>query len=324
MRRRFLAGTALVLLAGLGYGVFGLSQPVLSNARATGAPQADAAALEAVVRHLASEFGARSFDNAPALDGAAAYIERRWTAQGHRVERQAYTVDGRVFSNLIVRLGPDTPDVLVVGAHYDVAGAQPGADDNASGVAGLIELTRLLQSRTLRQRVELVAYSTEEPPYFRTANMGSAVHARSLVAAGKRVPLMLSLECIGYFSDAAGSQDYPIGALRLLYPSAGNFIGIVGAWKDGGTARAVKRAMAAASPLPVHSISAPGFVVGVDFSDHLSYANEGFPAMMVTDTAFYRNKAYHTPDDTPERLDYRRMAQVVDGVQAAVLAVAAD
>ena len=208
---------------------------------------------------------------------------------------------------------------MVVGAHYDVAGEQPGADDNASGVAGLLELARLLKGQSFRQRVELVVYTNEEPPFFRTPYMGSAVHARSLAESGKRASLMLSLECIGYFSDEPGSQDHPVRLLNAIYPTTGNFISLVGFYEDGDVSRQVKTAMKSASDLPVYSINAPSFVVGVDFSDHLNYWNEGFVGMMVTDTAFYRNKAYHTPRDTADRLDYGRMAKVVDGVRAVVM-----
>jgi Zn-dependent M28 family amino/carboxypeptidase len=208
---------------------------------------------------------------------------------------------------------------------------QPGADDNASGVAGLIELARMLQQRMrqglqLNQSIELVFYANEEPPYFRTPYMGSAIHAKSLKDAGRNASLMLSLECIGYFSDKPGSQDFPIRMLDRVYPDVGNFIALVGYYQDSAVSRQVKTAMQSAISLPVYSINAPGFIVGIDFSDHLNYYNEGFVGMMVTNTAFYRNKAYHTPQDTADRLDYARMAQVVDGVQAVVMqhAVAAS
>jgi Zn-dependent M28 family amino/carboxypeptidase len=242
---------------------------------------------------------------------------------GLGVESQRFTAGGRPYRNLVVKLGPDTPEVMVVGAHYDVAGEQPGADDNASGVAGLLELARLLKGQAFHQRVELVVYTNEEPPFFRTPYMGSAIHARSLAESGRRASLMLSLECIGYFSDEPGSQDHPVRLLNAIYPTTGNFISLVGYYQDGDVARQVKAAMKSASDLPVYSINAPGFVVGIDFSDHLNYSSEGYVGMMVTDTAFYRNKAYHRPQDTADRLDYRRMAKVVEGVRAVVMRHAA-
>lgn len=232
-------------------------------------------------------------------------------------------MDGEEYRNVIAKFGPDTADVIVIGAHYDSFDELPAADDNASGVAGLIEVARLLSNRQMKRRVELVGYTLEEPPYFRTEHMGSAVHARALKAAGKSVSLMLSLECIGYFSDAPNSQAFPVSALGALYPTTGDFIALVGHYRDGALAQRVRETMRRATALPVHSINAPGFVAGIDFSDHLNYWNEGFVGMMVTDTAFMRNKNYHTEDDTPEKLDYRRMADVVRGVTAAVLAEAA-
>jgi hypothetical protein len=321
-------GIALTALACIGlsllvYGWYRLAQPMWSSvAPANDAVVVPTASLEKHVRVLSTDFADRSFDNTPRLEGAAKYIEAELTSMGLKVIAQNFTAQDRSFRNLVVQLGPDTPDVLVIGAHYDVAGKQPGADDNASGIAGLIELARLLKNAKLQRRVELVAYANEEPPYFRTPWMGSAVHARALKASGKRALLMLSLECIGYFSDAPGSQSHPVSLLNAVYPTVGNFIALVGYYEDGDVSRRVKTAMMAGSDLPVHSINAPGFVVGIDFSDHLNYANEGFVGMMVTDTAFYRNKAYHTPQDTADRLDYQRMGKVVDGVYRAVISQA--
>jgi Peptidase family M28 len=323
--RIFLPALLCALVLAVTYGWYGLSQPLWSPVPVSANTQvAQATSLERHVRVLSTDFADRSFDNPARLNGAANYVQAQLEALGLQVERQTFTAEGASYRNLVVRLGPDTPDVVVVGAHYDVAGAQPGADDNASGVAGLIELARLLQTATLTRRVELVAYTNEEPPFFRTPHMGSAVHAKALKSSGKQARLMLSLECIGYFSDAPGSQTHPVRLLNAVYPTVGNFIALVGYYEDGPVARRVKTAMMTATDLPVHSINAPGFVVGIDFSDHLNYANEGFVGMMVTDTAFYRNKAYHTPQDTFDRLDYVRMGKVVDGVLQAVVAEAGE
>jgi Zn-dependent M28 family amino/carboxypeptidase len=182
----------------------------------------------------------------------------------------------------------------------------------------LIELARLLGAQPPAMRVELVAFSTEEPPYFRTTGMGSSVHAESLRKANVNVRAMLSLEMIGYFSDAGGSQHFPAGILAAFYPSTGNYIGVAGRVSDGLLARRVKKAMSNAAPLPVYAISAPSFIPGIDFSDQLNYWNAGYDALMITDTAFYRNRNYHTANDTAEKLDYKRMALVVEGVYAAV------
>jgi Zn-dependent M28 family amino/carboxypeptidase len=298
---------------------FWLTQPLLSSSAKFIAPPVSPARLETHVRALAVEFTPRDHLHPENLDRAAAYIHREFEqAQGITVDAP-YQIGGKNYRNVSAVFGPDTPERIVVGAHYDSAGPLPAADDNASGVAGLIELAYLLGEHPPAIRVELVAYTLEEPPYFHTAAMGSAHHAQGLKAAGVKVRMMLSLEMIGYFSDASGSQLFPSALLRAFYPSTGNFISIVGSMTQGFQVRRVKAAMRSAAPLRVYSINAPSLIPGVDFSDHLNYWNAGYPALMITDTAFYRNTAYHTPQDTPDRLNYQRMAMVVQGVYAAIL-----
>lgn len=282
-------------------------------------PAVSPARLEAHVRALSREFLPRDFAHPENLDGAAEYIRSEFERARATVSDQPYQADGTTYRNLIASFGPDTPERIVVGAHYDAAGEFPGADDNASGVAGLMELAYLLGRAPPPVRVELVAYSLEEPPYFRSRLMGSAVHARSLEEKGVRVRAMLSLEMIGYFTDAPASQSFPLRILKAFYPSEGNFITVVGKLGQGSVVRRVKRAMRGASPLAVHSINAPRWIPGVDFSDHVNYWDAGWKAVMITDTAFYRNPYYHTARDTAETLDYHRMAMVVQGIHAAVL-----
>ncbi|HEX2236918.1 MAG TPA: M28 family peptidase, partial [Gammaproteobacteria bacterium] len=236
---------------------------------------------------------------------------------------QPYELNGKTYRNIIASFGPETDERIVVGAHYDsVAANVPGADDNASGVAGLIELARLLGQATLPMKIELVAYTLEEGQHFRTQRMGSAVHAHSLKERGVPVRAMLSLEMLGYFTDVPDSQHYPHPLLKLFYPSRGNFIAVVGKLDQPLIVRRVKSAMRDASKLPVYSINAPLWVPGIDFSDHRNYWDAGYDAVMITDTAFYRNPNYHTPHDTPDTLDYTRMAMVVQGVYAAVVVLA--
>lgn len=225
-------------------------------------------------------------------------------------------VEGERYKNVVARFGPESGRLLVIGAHYDSHGATRGADDNASGIAGLLELAHLLGQSGPARPVELVASTLEEPPHFRSPHMGSVWHARALKAAGREVELMLSLEMIGYFSDSPGSQAYPLAALKLGYPDRGNFIALVGQFGDFGVSRSVKAAMSGASELPVYSLNAPSMVQGVDFSDHRSYWAQGYPALMVTDTAFMRNPNYHRAGDTFDKLDYKRMAMVVQAVYA--------
>ncbi|HAM35429.1 MAG TPA: peptidase M28 [Elusimicrobia bacterium] len=289
------------------------------------APEADAGRLRSHVRLLSVDMAPRDAEHPANLDRVAAYVRAQLKASGGRVFEQVYwfgewnarnrRVERGPYRNVIAAFGPDTAERLVVGAHYDSYGVMPGADDNASGVAGLLELGRLLGRRPPRIRTELVAFSLEEPPYFATEFMGSAQYAARLKSQGVRVRAMLALEMIGYFPRASQSQSYPALLLRLFYPSRGDFIAVVG---KGDLNRLVKRAMRRVRGLPVCSIAAPSVLPGIDFSDHRSFWAQGYPAVMITDTAFYRNRNYHTAKDTIETLDFQRMAQVVDGVRAAV------
>jgi Zn-dependent M28 family amino/carboxypeptidase len=281
-------------------------------------PAVDPKRLEAHVRNLSETLAPRDAFHPENLDRVAAYLRQEFGRNQGRVLDQAFQVGRTTYRNVIAVFGPESKERIVVGAHYDTAGPYPGADDNASGVAGLIELAGLLSAAEWPMTVELVAYTLEEPPYFRGENMGSAVHARSLKAAGASVRAMFSLEMIGYFTDAPKSQSFPVPGLSLLYPTTGNFIAVVGKMGQGSMVRKIRKAMSAASPLPVHSISAPRFLPGVDFSDHVNYWEAGYPAVMITDTAFYRNPNYHAKSDTADTLDYRRMADVVHGIHAAV------
>jgi hypothetical protein len=302
---------------------FWVTQPLLSRATAHAERTVDPSRLEAHVRKLSIELAPRDESNIENLDRAAAYIKSEFSHAGASVSEQPYRVQGRSYRNVIAQFGPPSEERIIVGAHYDAAGPLPGADDNASGVAGLIELARLLgRQQPLPLQVELVAFTLEEPPYFRTTGMGSSVHAESLRKQNIRVRAMLSLEMIGCFSDAPNSQRFPVGILGAFYPSTGNFIAVVGRLNEGLLVRRTKAAMRKAAPLPVYSINAPSFVPGVDFSDQLNYWNAGYSAAMITDTAFYRNRNYHTAHDTAEKLDYKRMAMVVEGVYAAVVELA--
>jgi Zn-dependent M28 family amino/carboxypeptidase len=289
----------------------------------------DATRLEQHVRALSERFYPRSFDHPENLERVASYIRSEFAGSGGRVDEQIFPVEEDRYRNIIARFGPGDGPVVVIGAHYDsVADLMservspethtPGADDNASGVAGLLELARQLGQTSPPVAVELVAYCLEEPPHFRTDHMGSAWHARALRDGGREVRLMLSLEMIGYFSDKPGSQAYPLWLLNWIYPGRGDFIALAGRFQDWSITRRTKAAMLGATDLPVYSINALPIIPGIDFSDHLNYWNEGFHALMITDTAFYRNPNYHGAGDTAERLDYVRMAKVVQGVYAVI------
>ncbi len=302
---------------------FQVTQPLLFAKRTEIAVEVEPTRLKTHVTMLSEKFAPRDYKHTENLDHAAAYIRTEFENTNGRISEQTYKVDSLVYRNVILKLGPETQERIVIGAHYDAAGELPGADDNASGVAGLIELAQLLDSASLPMTVELVAYTLEEPPFFRTDEMGSAAHANQLQEQGIRVRMMISMEMIGYFSDDSNSQRFPLSLLKLLYPTEGNWIAVVGDLGSGADVRSVKAPMQRATKLPVYSINAPPHLVpGIDWSDHLNYWNNGYPGIMITDTAFLRNMNYHTERDTPELLDYERMAMVVAGVYVAVLDIA--
>jgi len=308
---------AIVLTAG---GVYFLKNP--QRALSTDMnPVVDVGTLQAHVDVLTEGLGGfRNPEHFQILERAAEYIRAQLEGFGYDVDDQEFQVEGVTYRNLVAGFGPLDAPIVVFGAHYDVCGDQPGADDNASAVAGLLEVARLLQVHRpeISYRIELVAFSLEEPPFFRTENMGSAIHAQSLIERGADVQAMICLEMIGFFDDRPGSQTFPAPGLGLLYSTTGNGIVVVGDVKSRRLTGDVKGRMAGASSIPVYSINAPASVPGLDFSDHLNYWQKGWPAVMITDTAFYRNPNYHEPTDTAETLDYPRMAEVIKGVFVAV------
>jgi hypothetical protein len=312
---RILAAVAAIL-AGIG---FVLAQPSCRR-NPPSAFTVDPARLRTHVDALAIEFHPRNWHHPDNLERCADYIARHFAEAGAAIEFQTFQVAGQTYRNVIGRFGGRPDGRLIVGAHYDACGDTPGADDNASGVAVLIELAGLLGRQPPAPTVELVAYTLEEPPFFATEHMGSAVHAARLAAEPTGLRGVIVLEMVGFFSDRRGSQSYPLPLLHLLYPSRGNFIGVVGRWDQGPWIKTVKAGMQDRTPLPVYSIRAPQAVPGIDLSDHRNYWPHGIPAVMVTDTAFFRNPAYHTAGDTPERLDYVRMAQVAVAVFEALRA----
>ena len=316
--RRISIGVATVLIAAvLGFG-WAVRQPNVGRVPFPEGSRADAAVLESHVRFLASTDSPRSWRHAAGLERASEYIAGVFSGTRAACSRQRYRARATPTENAVARFGPAAGRLIVVGAHYDVFGDLPGADDNASGVAGLLELARLLDTRHLASPVELVAYSTEEPPFFGGPDMGSAVHAASLVETGVSVGAMITLEMIGYFSPSQPDNAF---LLHLVYPHAGDFVSIVGRWSERDLVRAAKKCFRGASDLPVVSYSGPT-AVGADLSDHRNYWAAGYPAVMVTDTAYLRNPNYHTTNDLPSTLDYRRMAMVVDGVLSTVVHLA--
>jgi hypothetical protein len=316
---------ALAVLLALACSTFGLA-----CAAPGGAPSGDPvpAKLREIVTALASVDPPRSGANPEAMARAAERIAAELRAIGLAPRLDAFEVDGASYHNVVARIGPELPadgaarPRIVVGAHYDVYGDRPGADDNASGVAALVVVASHLAARPLAADVEIVAFALEEPPYFRSSAMGSARHARALRNDAVPVRAMLSLEMLGYYCDAPGCQTYPDPEMAERFGDVGHFVAVIGRDEDRPILEPIGRAMAAATDLPVFPVAAPVELPGVDWSDHLSFWNEGFPAVLVTDTAEYRNPHYHRASDLPDTLDYERLAKAARAVAEAVAALA--
>jgi len=275
------------------------------------------------VHVLAGEIGERNVYRPAALDAAARYIEAEFAGMGYSVNRQVYVVRGVESANLeIVLPGSRWPDEsLVVGAHYDTVDGSPGADDNGSAVAALIEIARLLHGRVLGRRLKLVAFVNEEPPFFFWGEMGSQVYARAARSRQENIRLMISLEMLGYCRDEPGSQAYP-PLFRHFHPERGDFIAFVSNLRSGRVMRHAAAAFRAGSDFPLETAATFGWIPGVAWSDHLSFWRAGYRAFMCTDTAFFRNPYYHSAQDTPETLDYPRLARLTQGLAGMCVALA--
>jgi len=284
-----------------------------------------AARLRRHVEALAGDIGERNVWRPGTLQDAADYIRGEFAALGFAVAAQSYRAEGQECENLEIVLpgGSRSSEIVLLGAHYDTVEGSPGADDNASGVAGLIEIARLLRGTVQARAIKLVAFVNEEPPFFFFGKMGSGVYAKAARRRGDDIRIMLSLEMLGCYSDAPASQAYP-PLLRWFYPDRGNFIAFVSNLKSRRALRECVAAFKAGSDFPVESLASPAIVPGVSWSDQLSFWRAGYPAVMVTDTAFYRNPDYHSGLDSPERLRYAEMARVVEGLAAMAVSLAGD
>lgn len=277
------------------------------------------------VKYLSETIGERNLSKTGTLETAADYFQNQLKQAGYSVIGQTYLVQGRQVHNLEVRLpGTDADgETVVVGAHYDSVTGSPGANDNASGVAAVLELARILQGVAHRKTIRLVLFVNEEPPFFQTGDMGSVVYARQLRSEHVAVAAMISLETIGFYSDVPGSQKYPV-LLGLFYPDRANFIGFVGNQESRTLVRQSIRKFRETTNFPSEGVAAPGDWPGVGWSDHWSFWREQYPAIMVTDTALFRYPYYHTPFDTADRVNFEKMARVVDGVRRVVESLAMD
>lgn len=277
---------------------------------------------------LCIEIGERDFQHPQNLQKSIDYIKKELEAMGYEVSLQEVPTPSFIsntkqpFFNIIAeKKGTKFPnEIIVVGGHYDSVADHNcvGADDNASAIAVLLELARLLKDTEPEKTIRFVAFCNEEPPFFNTEYMGSYVYAKSCKDLGENIEAMFCLEMLGYYSDLEGSQSYPYPlntALSLILGDKGNFIAFISNMDSRGLMARSLETFRDSTQFPSHGVALPSFVTGVDWSDHRSFWNQGFKAIMIGDTALYRNKYYHTPKDTPDKLDYDKMARVTLGIK---------
>lgn len=275
-----------------------------------------AARLRSHVETIATTIGPRNILAHPKqLHRTADWIESTFRELGYEPRRQNFTADGETVCNIDVELrgASKADEILVIGAHYDSVTNCPAANDNGSGIAGTFELARQFRDTNPTRTLRFVAFVNEEPPYFHTESMGSLVYARACRARNEKIAGMISLETIGYYSDAPGSQKYP-APFNMFFPNVGDFIGFCGSWSSRSFIARVTESFRRHTQFPSQGLSAPDWIPGIGWSDHWSFSKVGYPALMATDTAPYRYTYYHTPEDTPEKLDYGKMARVVMGI----------
>ncbi|TAJ04880.1 MAG: M28 family peptidase [Planctomycetota bacterium] len=288
------------------------------------APSGELVALESRLRthveELAGRIGPRHRSRPGSLGEARDYIEWAWRRSGLTVHREPYASAHGGGVNLWTELGPSAGPLWVVSAHYDTVANSPGADDDASGVAALLELGARLAPEFAahperHERLRLVAFDDEETP---APAMGSTFHARALAAQGAEVRGMLSLEMLGAYDTAPDTQRFPVALLGLWYSTRADYLAFVGDWDSRELVRRCVGAFRACSPLPCEGMAAPRALRDIARSDHSQFWKIGVPALMVTDTSEFRYAHYHKRSDTPEKLDYRRLALATDGVAGVV------
>jgi hypothetical protein len=268
--------------------------------------------LEAHLHHLSVTLGDRSLQRPGNLKAAEDYVKQNFTAMGYGPRRQAFRHREAEVANVIA--GDEDPGgYYILGAHFDTVAGTPGADDNASGIAVLLEVARLARNLTPPKPWAFIGFTLEEPPAFSTPAMGSRVYARRARRQGARILGMLCLEMVGYYSQAPDSQSLPLPLKLMGYPTTGNFIGLV---SDRGSRPLMGRLEAAITGggrLPAVTLAVPlggQILPEVRLSDHASFWDEGYPAVMLTDTAFMRNPNYHGPGDVMDCLDLTAMTEL--------------
>ena len=279
--------------------------------------------LIADVQTLAGQIGERNMARYPQLNAAADFIENSFSRAGLQPRRDTYELHGRACHNIEAEIRGASPEILLIGAHYDSVFGSPGANDNGSGVAAMLALARRFAQKSAQHTLRFVAFVNEEPPYFLTDEMGSFVYGGRCKARGDQISAMISLETIGYFSDAPHSQTYPSLGLGIFYPTVGNFIGFVGNTHSRPLLRRAIALFRKHARIPSEGAALPSFVPGVSWSDQWAFWQHGYLGIMITDTAPFRYPHYHSATDTPDKLDYNRFTLVVSGMEKVIEELAA-
>lgn len=274
--------------------------------------------LRSDVQKLAGEIGERNVPHYAQLNAAVDFIEQSFARAGLRPRRDTYEIHGQACHNIEAEISGAHPQIILIGAHYDSVFGSPGANDNGTGVAALLALARRFSGRTPQHTLRFVAFVNEEPPYFLSDEMGSSIYAGRCKARGDKISAMISLETIGYFSDAPHSQTYPSAGLGMFYPTVGNFIGFVSNVQSRALLRRVIALFREHAKIPSEGAALPAFIPGVSWSDQRSFWRQGYRGIMVTDTAPFRYPYYHSSSDTPDKLDYDRFTLVVSGMEKVI------
>lgn len=307
----------ILLAAFLIYSVLKIRSSASVSASGPNSPHVgDVHQLYTHVEHLSVTIGSRSVFEYDKIEATKRYIVSCLKTFGYIPTLQNYDYEGKTFSNIIVSMpGVKYPDeTVIIGAHYDTVYGTPGADDNASAVAVLLEVCRALKSISPGRTLKLIFFFLEEPPVFRTEHMGSYVYAKEAKARNENIKAMICLEMVGYYSDKKDGQTFPLPLMSMMFSTTPNFIAVVGNLKSRNLVDKVKNSLLKVSPIPVETLTSVSFVPGVDLSDHRSFWEMGYPAVMITDTAFYRNPNYHTENDTIDTLDFNTMADLLKGL----------
>lgn len=278
--------------------------------------------LKEDVYALAGEIGERNMHTFGSMEKTCAYIRSKMEKSGyepvyHKYQLSQGMYSGKTAVNLTAELpGNQLPDqIIVVGSHYDTVPHSPGANDNASAVAVLLALADYFSDRPLSKTVRFTTFANEEPPFFHTKDMGSYVYAARCRYLEEEIVAMIALDGLGYYSNDASSQHYPLPGLNLIYPDKADFISLVSRLRDFSLVQKAGRSFRKANTIQCETAVLPGLLPGVGWSDHWAFWKHGYPACLMTDTLLFRDPEYHSPGDTPDRLNYPNMTRIISGLK---------